>query len=113
MTEQEIEKMNEQLSTSENRPIRATETLTTTAPRGASADAIRNGVREIEQTRETSRIGSAAAEQEEAGRNENENTTVDENEKPAEAPTRSKSKFGMWSRSASKRTSKVEPYPGT
>lgn len=112
MTEQEIEKMNEEMATSEDRPIRATETLTTTAPRGASADAIRDGVREVEQTRETSRAGSTSAEQEEAGGNENENT-VDETEKPAEATTRSKSKLGLWSRSASKRASKAEPYPGT
>lgn len=70
VTEQEIEKMNEELANDE-RPIRPTETLTTTAPRGASADAIRDGVRQVEQSREASGADTPTPEQAAQGTNEN------------------------------------------
>lgn len=104
--------MNEQMA-SEERPIRATETLTTTAPPGAPADIIRDGVREVEQTRETVQVTTAnsaqATEQEAAG---DAGQEVAGNENAAPVPTRSKSRLSIFSRSG-KRASKVEPYPGT
>lgn len=100
VTEQEIAKMNEEAAA--ERPIRATETLTTTAPRGAPADSIRDGVREVEQAPETARIDTSSGEGEES------NNDNDENAHPAPVPTRSKSRLSMFSRK-----SKVEPYPGT
>lgn len=99
VTEQEIQKMNEEFASGE-RQIRATETLTTTAPRGASADAIRDGVKEVEQARESEQEPAEAEV-------ENDNGNGDGND-PAAAPTRTKSK--LWSRSNKE---KVEPYPGT
>ena len=99
VTEQEIQKMNEEFASGE-RQIRATETLTTTAPRGASADAIRDGVKEVEQARESEQEPAEAEV-------ENDNGDGDGND-PAAVPTRTKSK--LWSRSNKE---KVEPYPGT
>lgn len=105
VTEQEIQKMNEEFASGE-RQIRATETLTTTAPRGAPADAIRDGVREVEQVRETEQEpAEAEAENGNGNGNGNDNECVN----PAAVPTRTKSK--LWSRS--NKTEKVEPYPGT
>ena len=105
VTEQEIQKMNEEFASGE-RQIRATETLTTTAPRGAPADAIRDGVREVEQVRETEQ---EPAEAEAENANGNGNGNGNESVNPAAVPTRTKSK--LWSRS--NKTEKVEPYPGT
>lgn len=99
VTEQEIQKMNEEFASGE-RQIRATETLTTTASRGASADAIRDGVKEVEQARESEQEPAEAEV-------ENDNGNGDGND-PAAVPTRTKSK--LWSRSNKE---KVEPYPGT
>lgn len=104
VTEQEIQKMDEEFASGE-RQIRATETLTTTAPRGAPADTIRDGVREVEQARETEQE-PAEAENENRNGDGNDNVSVN----PAAVPTRTKSK--LWSRSSQK-TEKVEPYPGT
>ena len=107
VTEQEIQKMNEEFASGE-RQIRATETLTTTAPRGAPADEIRDGVKEVEQARET---GQEPAEAEAALDNGNGNGdgNDDVSVNPEAVPTRTKSK--LWSRS--NKTEKVEPYPGT
>lgn len=112
VTEQEIQKMNEEFASGE-RQIRATETLTTTAPRGAPADAIRDGVREVEQARETEQEPAEAENENRNGDGNgsgsgsgNDNVSVN----PAAVPTRTKSK--LWSRSSQK-TGKVEPYPGT
>ena len=110
--------MNDQMA-SEARPIRATETLTTTAPRGAAADVIRDGVREVEQTRETVRTSTLNSKQEigqvatgqEAGQQET-GTEVAGDENAAPVPTRTKSRLSIFSRSG-KKTSKAEPYPGT
>jgi len=123
VTEEEIRKMNEQMA-SEARPIRATETLTTTAPPGAAADVIRDGVREVEQTRETVRTSTLNSKQEigqvvtgqvatgqEAGQQET-GTEVAGDENAAPVPTRTKSRLSIFSRSG-KKTSKAEPYPGT
>lgn len=110
--------MNEQMA-SEERPIRATETLTTTAPPGAATDLIRDGVREVEQTRETVRTSTANPQQEASGQGAGEEVagqqatgTEAENGNTAPVPTRSKSRLSIFSRSG-KKTSKAEPYPGT
>ena len=105
VTEQEIQKMNEEFASGE-RQIRATETLTTTAPRGAPADEIRDGVKEVEQARET---GQEPAEAEADNGNGNGDGNDDVSVNPEAVPTRTKSK--LWSRS--NKTEKVEPYPGT
>ncbi|BCR84773.1 uncharacterized protein ACHE_20231A [Aspergillus chevalieri] len=113
VTEEEIRKMNEQMA-SEERPIRATETLTTTAPPGAAADMIRDGVREVERTRETVRTSTAnpeATEAEVAGHGTS-GTEVAGDENAAPVPTRTKSRLSIFSRSG-KKASKAEPYPGT
>jgi len=105
--------MNEQMA-SEERPIRATETLTTTAPPGAAADMIRDGVREVERTRETVRTSTAnpeATEAEVAGHGTS-GTEVAGDENAAPVPTRTKSRLSIFSRSG-KKASKAEPYPGT
>lgn len=106
--------MNEQMA-SEERPIRATETLTTTAPPGAAADAIRDGVREVEQTRETVLTSTANPQQEASGQEAGQQATGIEaagDENVAPVPTRSKSRLSIFSRSG-KKASKAEPYPGT
>lgn len=119
VTEEEIRKMNEQMA-SEERPIRATETLTTTAPPGAAADTIRDGVREVEQTRETVRTSTVNPQQEASGQEASQGaagqqatgTEVAGDENAAPVPTRSKSRLSIFSRSG-KKASKAEPYPGT
>ncbi|KAJ5735361.1 uncharacterized protein N7483_000486 [Penicillium malachiteum] len=58
VTEEEINKMNE--DSSETR-IRPTETLTTTAPQGASSLEVREGVRKVEQARASSALEAAAS----------------------------------------------------
>ena len=102
VTEEEIEKLND---ASPEGKIRRTETLTTTAPRGASAAEIRQGVKEVEQARGAAATASSSKEQENAPRND-----------IATRPKRSKSIMSIWSRSDQKATSaapKIEPYPGT
>ncbi|KAB8279723.1 hypothetical protein BDV30DRAFT_5563 [Aspergillus minisclerotigenes] len=101
VTEEEIEKLNEQSSSDEK--IRTTETLTTTAPQGASAAEIREGVKDAQQSRERA---IAAAES-----TQPKNDTNDNNPKP----TRSKSILSIWGRSGQKPepATKIQPYPGT
>ncbi|KAE8381007.1 hypothetical protein BDV26DRAFT_256313 [Aspergillus bertholletiae] len=102
VTEEEIEKLNEQSSSDEK--IRTTETLTTTAPQGASAAEIREGVKDAQQSRERA-IAAAASTQPE------KNDAKDENLKP----TRTKSILSIWGRSGQKPApaTKIQPYPGT
>ncbi|RAK98265.1 uncharacterized protein BO80DRAFT_427563 [Aspergillus ibericus CBS 121593] len=102
VTEEEIGKLNE---ASPEEQIRRTETLTTTAPRGASAAEIRQGVKEVEQARGAAAIASSSKEKENAPKND-----------MATRPKRSKSILSIWSRSDQKATPaapKIEPYPGT
>ena len=102
VTEEEIEKLNEQSSSDER--IRTTETLTTTAPQGASAAEIREGVKDAQQSRERA---MAAAENTQSEKND----AKDNNPKP----TRSKSILSIWGRSSQKPepATKIQPYPGT
>ncbi|PYH74517.1 uncharacterized protein BO88DRAFT_400189 [Aspergillus vadensis CBS 113365] len=102
VTEEEIGKLNDE---SPEGKIRNTETLTTTAPRGASAAEIRQGVKEVQQARE------AATPTNDAKDKENEH-----NDDISTRPKRSKSILSIWPRSDPKPTPagpKIEPYPGT
>ncbi|RHZ62981.1 uncharacterized protein CDV56_109147 [Aspergillus thermomutatus] len=96
VTEEEITRLNEE--STEGR-IRTTETLITTAAPGASVAEIREGVKEAQQAGESA---PATAE-----------TGQDESTATSPKPARSKSILSMWSRSQTKPTPKVEPYPGT
>ncbi|KAE8367703.1 hypothetical protein BDV27DRAFT_123509 [Aspergillus caelatus] len=102
VTEEEIEKLNEQSSSDER--IRTTETLTTTAPQGASAAEIREGVKDAQQSRERAMAAAESTQLE-------NNDMKDNNPKP----TRSKSILSIWGRSSQKPepATKIQPYPGT
>lgn len=101
VTEEEVGNLNKEAGKG---TIRPTETLTTTAPEGASVEEIREGVKEAQQQHET----TTAKEQPKESR-----------EDVTSPPTRSKSKLGLWTRSNQKSastatsTSRIEPYPGT
>ncbi|XRM37321.1 hypothetical protein ABZX51_000799 [Aspergillus tubingensis] len=102
VTEEEIGKLNDE---SPEGKIRNTETLTTTAPRGASAAEIRQGVKEVQQAREASTATNDAKDK--------ENEPKDD---ISTRPKRSKSILSIWTRSDPKPTPagpKIEPYPGT
>jgi cell division protein FtsN len=104
VTEEEIRKLNEESSPDER--IRATETLTTTAPAGASPAQIREGVKEAQQSRELATASASDDKQdnEETEKKEKENSTK---------PTRTKSRLSIFGRPSQKPAPKVEPYPGT
>jgi hypothetical protein len=105
VTEEEINKLNED---TEEGKIRTTETLTTTAPQGASADEIRQGVRKVEEAR-SSAVQSAAPAEEPLSSSD-KNTQPD----PAPLPNRSKSRLSIFGRSKHEPTpSSITPYPGT
>ncbi|GKZ20349.1 hypothetical protein AbraIFM66951_007394 [Aspergillus brasiliensis] len=102
VTEEEIGKLNDE---SPEGKIRNTETLTTTAPRGASAAEIRQGVKEVEQAREA----ATTPDNSKAKENDPQNDI-------STRPKRSKSILSIWPRSDQKATPagpKIEPYPGT
>lgn len=102
VTEEEIAKLNE--DTSEGL-IRPTETLTTTAPPGASSDEIREGVRKVEEARVAPAESAVPAEAESEGQ---------QSTRPAAVPTRSKSRLSMFGRTKTEpMPSNVAPYPGT
>jgi hypothetical protein len=102
VTEEEIAKLNE--DTSEGL-IRPTETLTTTAPPGASSDEIREGVRKVEEARVAPAESAVPAEVESEGQ---------QSTRPAAVPTRSKSRLSMFGRTKTEpMPSNVAPYPGT
>ncbi|PYH87650.1 hypothetical protein BO71DRAFT_404493 [Aspergillus ellipticus CBS 707.79] len=103
VTEDEIGKLNEE---SAEERIRTTETLTTTAPRGASAAEVRQGVKEAQRARETASATASSSKEPENGNSS----------PPTTRPKRSKSIMSIWPRSDPKPTpptSKIEPYPGT
>ncbi|KAJ6106098.1 hypothetical protein N7512_009615 [Penicillium capsulatum] len=104
VTEEEIRKLNENASEG---LIRPTETLTTTAPEGASADEVREGVRSVERARASSALEAAASESP---------SSPEEiaQPKPAPLPTRSKSRLSIWGRPKPEPTPfNISPYPGT
>lgn len=106
MTEEEIRKMNEGSSEGQIRP---TETLTTTAPQGASAEEVREGVKRVEEARASAVDVAAASDPESEAHRVNEETP-----RPAAVPTRSKSRLAIWTRSKPEPTpSNISPYPGT
>ncbi|KAI2733097.1 hypothetical protein CBS147332_112 [Penicillium roqueforti] len=105
VTEEEIIKLNQ--DTSEGL-IRPTETLTTTAPPGASSDEIRKGVIKVEEARAAPVEFAVPAEVESETQQDTQQST-----RPA-VPTRSKSRLSMFGRAKTERMpSNVTPYPGT
>lgn len=131
MTEEEIKKMNEDASEG---PYRPTETLTTTAPQGASAEEVRAGVKNVERARASSALDAAATE--ESGSSDSpvdannapavEGTAEspvapeqqagnNENTRPPALPTRTKSRLSIFGRSKPdpQPTHNISPYPGT
>lgn len=105
MTEEEVNKLNE--DNPENK-IRATETLTTTAPQGASSEEIKEGVKRVEEARASSAdVTSISSPQ--SGSGEVENV------RPGPVPTRSKSRLSIFGRSKqpTEPNSNISPYPGT
>ncbi|GLI72884.1 hypothetical protein PoHVEF18_001068 [Penicillium ochrochloron] len=108
VTEEEIRKMNEDSSEGQGQ-IRPTETLTTTAPQGASAEEVREGVKRVEEARASAVDVAAASDPEPEAQRVNEETP-----RPAAVPTRSKSRLAIWTRSKPEPTpSNISPYPGT
>jgi hypothetical protein len=105
VTEEEINKLNQDSSEGKIRP---TETRTTTAPQGASTDEIREGVKKVEEARASNADTPASASE--------PHTPNDENARPAPAPlpTRSKSRLSIFGRSKPEPSpSNITPYPGT
>ena len=105
VTEEEINKLN---ADTEQNKIRTTETLTTTAPKGASAEEVREGVKKVEEAR-ASAVQTPIAASEPL-------SPTDENARPGPAPlpTRSKSRLSIFGRSKPEPTpSNIAPYPGT
>lgn len=105
MTEEEINKLNEGI---EEGKIRTTETLTTTAPQGASAEEVREGVKKVEEARALAVQTPLPASEPLSPSEENAHPN------PAPAPTRSKSRLSIFGRSHPEPTpSNIGPYPGT
>ncbi|KAJ5386551.1 hypothetical protein N7509_009092 [Penicillium cosmopolitanum] len=105
VTEEEINQLNE--DNPEGR-IRATETLTTTAPQGASSEEVREGVKKAEEARASAAdVPSVSSPQ--SGNGEIENV------RPAPVPTRSKSRLSIFGRSKppTEPNPNISPYPGT
>ncbi|KAL3453331.1 hypothetical protein BJX65DRAFT_121128 [Aspergillus insuetus] len=123
VTEEEIEKMNQESTDGTTPQIRSTETLTTTAAQGASIEEVRQGIKEAQKSREekapTPASASATAEGENKSAEEDKPSGL-ENEplrnEPIK-PTRSKSILSIFGRrdsvTSAPSTSKVAPYPGT
>ncbi|KGO75565.1 hypothetical protein PITC_098480 [Penicillium italicum] len=106
VTEEEITKLNQ--DTSEGL-IRPTETLTTTAPPGATADEIREGVRKVEEARAAPVESALPAEVESESQQSTQQST-----RPAAVPTRSKSRLSIFGRAKTEPVpNNVTPYPGT
>jgi hypothetical protein len=102
VTEEEINKLNEDSSEARIRP---TETFTTTAPQGASAEEIREGVRKVEQARASSALEAAASEPQ----------SPMETTASSMVPTRTKSRLSIFGRAKTEPgpSSNIAPYPGT
>ncbi|CAG8940273.1 unnamed protein product [Penicillium salamii] len=102
VTEEEISKLNQ--DTSEGL-IRPTETLTTTAPQGATPEEIREGVRKVEEAR--SGAPESVSPVEAQGDSQ-------EPSRPPSMPARSKSRLSIFGRAKTEPvTNTVAPYPGT
>ncbi|KAL4781829.1 hypothetical protein BJX76DRAFT_334265 [Aspergillus varians] len=121
VTEEEIEKINQESSdgTGTTSQIRSTETLTTTAGQGASVSEIREGIKEAQEAREKKVPASeeqTQTETQEEREKENESRPSGVENEPIK-PTRSKSILSIFGRSGSTNSTptanKVAPYPGT
>ncbi|CAG8029501.1 unnamed protein product [Penicillium olsonii] len=100
VTEEEISKLNQ--DTSEGL-IRPTETLTTTAPQGATSEEIREGVRKVEEARSGASENGSPVE-----------APGQEASRPPPMPTRSRSRLSIFGRAKTEPvTNTVAPYPGT
>ena len=110
VTEDEIGKMNED---SPEGQIRATQTLTTTAPQGASTAEIRDGIKQAQEARQTA--PETASTPAESIPKEKENEAPNPN--TSAKPTRSKSRLSIFGRPhpkpALEPSKDVQPYPGT
>ncbi|CAI7610503.1 unnamed protein product [Penicillium pancosmium] len=105
VTEEEINQLNED---NPEGKIRATETLTTTAPQGASSEEVREGVKKAEEARASAAdVTSVSSPQ--SGNDEMENA------RPGPVPTRSKSRLSIFGRSKApaEPNPNISPYPGT
>lgn len=105
VTEEEINQLNEENPESR---IRATETLTTTAPQGASPEEVREGVKKAEEAR-ASNADITSVQSPQSGNGEIENV------RPGPVPTRSKSRLSIFGRSKppAEPNPNISPYPGT
>ncbi|KAJ5760505.1 hypothetical protein N7520_007661 [Penicillium odoratum] len=102
VTEEEINKLNENSSEGKIRP---TETFTTTAPQGASVEEIREGVRKVEQARASSALEATTSESQ---------ISRDKTTPSFAAPTRTKSRLSIFGRAKTEPgPSNIAPYPGT
>jgi hypothetical protein len=106
VTEEEINKLNQDASEGKIRP---TETLTTTAPQGASTDEVRQGVKKVEEARASAATEPSASEPPQRAQEGTDNG----NQSSAPPPSRSKSRLSIFSRSKPQSTQVVAPYPGT
>ncbi|KAL4749918.1 hypothetical protein BDW72DRAFT_177049 [Aspergillus terricola var. indicus] len=123
VTEKEIEMINQEsaegtaaetgMGTETAPPIRSTETLTTTAARGASTSEIRKGIKEAQEAKEKKSEAKSLAAKEQAQKEDKPSGIENEPIKP----TRSKSILSIFGRSGSQNSAfserKIEPYPGT
>ncbi|KAL4980744.1 hypothetical protein BDW66DRAFT_37322 [Aspergillus desertorum] len=119
VTEEEIEKINQESAAgttaeTETTPqIRSTETLTTTAAQGASMSEVREGIKEAQEAREKKTKAKALA----AGEQVQQEGKPGGIENEPIKPTRSKSILSIFGRSGSQSSApserKIEPYPGT
>ncbi|OJJ44314.1 hypothetical protein ASPZODRAFT_135124 [Penicilliopsis zonata CBS 506.65] len=108
VTQDEMTKLNEEAAISGNQ-IRETETLTTTAPPGASADEIRDGVQEVQAARQAAAAAGPAA----ARKTDNEQTASAADGSPLSP--RSRTRFSIWGKPATTKPVEptIAPYPGT
>ncbi|KAL4921939.1 hypothetical protein BDW62DRAFT_98983 [Aspergillus aurantiobrunneus] len=123
VTEQEIEKMNQESSSGAETAaqIRSTETLTTTAAQGASTSEIREGIKEAQGARERKAIANSSTEEQPQAQTQERRDKKEDNFGGAEnepiKPTRSKSILSIFGRTGSTKSrpsvGKIELYPGT
>ncbi|KAJ9220963.1 hypothetical protein DTO027B5_7054 [Paecilomyces variotii] len=112
VTEEEIQRMNEQ--SSDDR-IRSTETLTTMAPQGAELEEVRRGVQQAREARAAALAVAEEKEKENSNSNNHDNETSLQSASSSSSPPAAaniSSPFRLFSRKQSTRSS-VQPYAGT
>ncbi|CAL5867489.1 uncharacterized protein PFLUO_LOCUS1708 [Penicillium psychrofluorescens] len=110
VTEEEINQLNQDASEGKIRP---TETLITTAPQGASTDEVRQGVKNVEEARASAATEPGSGSEAPPSAPEGTNNGNESSTPPPPLPSRSKSRFSIFSRSKSQSSQDVAPYPGT